>query len=118
MRKSMRLGAATALAAVAMVAGSATAASAGDKGHDDPKGVNVCGNGVEEGLAQAAYGSEVEAESVYQVGNKKVNNCQTGEENVFVYRDDSENEAEGGSSSLAELLGLGFILLPPPVITP
>jgi ABC-type phosphate transport system substrate-binding protein len=80
MRKSMKLGAASALAAVALVAGSASAASAGT-GHasDDPY---VCGN--------------TEAEADRDVtGDGSVPNCQFGDINIFnTNTNENENENE------------------------
>ncbi|MER7901358.1 hypothetical protein ABTX62_36235 [Streptomyces sp. NPDC096046] len=80
MRKSMKLGAASALAAVAIVAGSASAASAGTShGSDDPY---VCGN--------------TEAEADRDVtGDGSVPNCQFGDINIFnTNTNDIENDNE------------------------
>ncbi|MCK8431551.1 hypothetical protein G3I77_00515 [Streptomyces sp. D2-8] len=88
MRKSMKLGAASALAAVAIVAGSASAASAGT-GHpvDDPY---VCGN------TEAEAGDDV-------TGDGSVPNCQFGQINIFnTNTNTNENEAEAEAEAEAE----------------
>ena len=87
MRKSMKLGAASALAAVAIVAGSASAASAGTGHHpaDDPY---VCGN------------TEAEADGDI-TGDGSVPNCQFGDINIF-NTNNNENENENESVNVNE----------------
>jgi hypothetical protein len=90
MRKSMKLGAASTLAAVALVAGSATAASA-SAGHtsDDPY---VCGN------------TEAEADGDVS-GDGSVPNCQFGDINIFNTNTndlESENDNENENVNVNE----------------
>lgn len=104
MRKTMKLGAASTLAAVALVAGSATAATAFGGGHpDDPY---ICGNSVAE---QEAEGDDASADAA---GNGPVPNCQVGYTNIYNNNstsDDNEIEHEGLLGSVADL---GAILAP------
>jgi hypothetical protein len=89
MRKSVKLAAASTLAAIAMVGGSASAASANDWLGDDQ--VNVCGNDVSGPLASADRLSEAEIEDVDANGHSKQVICQNGEDNFAV----NYNEYEG-----------------------
>ncbi|MET9846626.1 hypothetical protein [Streptomyces ossamyceticus] len=91
MRKTMKLGAASTLAAVALVAGSATAASAFGGGHpDDPY---ICGNSVAE---VGAEGPDAQASAT---GNGPVPNCQVGYTNIYNNNSTSDDN-EGGDLSL------------------
>lgn len=91
MRKTMKLGAASTLAAVALVAGSATAATAFGGGHpDDPY---ICGNSVAE---TGAEGPDAQAAAT---GNGPVPNCQVGYTNIYNNNATSDDN-EGGDLSL------------------
>ena len=105
MRKSMRLGAVSTLAAVALVAGSASAASAFGEGGDDhhkPKdGGPVCSAHTDkEQDAEEAFSFQEEA------GHGSVSNCQFGKNNLFNYNPD-DAYAGGGTydSSSSGLVG-------------
>jgi hypothetical protein len=78
MRKSVKLAAASTLAAVAMMGASATAASANEK--DDA--TNVCGNSSQL-LASAKDNGKTEGD-VYQTGESHQVICQKGKENYAV----------------------------------
>jgi hypothetical protein len=92
MRKTMKLGAASTLAAVALVAGSATAASAfGNGGH--PEDPYICGNSVAE---VGAEGPDAQASAT---GNGPVPNCQVGYTNIYNNNSTSDDN-EGGDLSL------------------
>jgi hypothetical protein len=80
MRKSVKLAAASAIAAVALVGGSATAATAA--GHDDDHpGVNVCGNGDNHALVSAKDNGDVETDDIDVTGVNHQVICQVGENN-------------------------------------
>jgi ABC-type glycerol-3-phosphate transport system substrate-binding protein len=81
MRKSMKLAAASALAAVALVGGTASAAMAAGVDHDDDHGWNFCGNGDGNALVSAKDNGEVYTDDVEVVGVNKQTICQVGEDN-------------------------------------
>ncbi|MGI5197891.1 hypothetical protein ACQEVY_30390 [Streptomyces sp. CA-288835] len=92
MRKSMKLGAASTLAAVALVAGSASTASAGD---DDRKDGYICGN------TSAPSGAEGEgATAAGPTGFGPATACQIGETNIY---NNNQNGAVTGTSAGASL---------------
>jgi hypothetical protein len=102
MRKTMKLGAASTLAAVALVAGSATAASAFGGGHpDDPY---ICGNSVAETEAEG------EGATAQSTGNGPVPNCQVGYTNIYNNNSTSDDN-EGGDTGILGV-DLGEILDP------
>jgi hypothetical protein len=91
MRKSMKLGAASTLAAVALLAGSASAASAfGGDLEGDPY---VCGNSSTD--AGAGDGGNSTA-----VGYGPVTACQVGETNIF--NNNQNGEVSGGDIFIFE----------------
>ncbi|MCX4908589.1 hypothetical protein [Streptomyces sp. NBC_00878] len=101
MRKTMKLGAASTLAAVALVAGSATAATAFGGGH--PEDPYICGNSVAEAEVEGDHASADTA------GNGPVPNCQVGYTNIYnnnATSDDNEVEYDGLVGSLADLGGI------------
>jgi ABC-type amino acid transport substrate-binding protein len=79
MRKSVKLAAASALAAVALAGGSATAASANDK-KDEP-GINICDNGNDTPLVSAKDNGDVETDDIEVTGVSQQVTCQVGENN-------------------------------------
>jgi hypothetical protein len=80
MRKSVKL-VASALAAVAVVGGSATAASADSKPID---GKNVCGNDTGQPVASARDNGETTIDDVLLAGQTTQVICQVGEHNHAV----------------------------------
>lgn len=112
MRKSVKLAAASAVAAVALVGGSAGAAMADGHGgyrygHDhDNNGFNICGNGSKS-LASADDGSDakidgkVEAEGVT---DQVV--CQTGDRNEANVHSDTKTDYAGPGNMVQALLAL------------
>jgi hypothetical protein len=83
MRKSVKL-VASALAAVAVVGGSATAASAHDKpSHKPTNGKNVCGNNSGS-LVSTAGNSDASLDDIIQTGQTQQVICQVGQENNAV----------------------------------
>ncbi|WP_033322701.1 hypothetical protein [Streptomyces yerevanensis] len=93
MRKSMKLGAASTLAAVALLAGSASAASAEGRGGNDKKDGPFC--------STLSYEGESDGD-----GNSEQNNgfgdviaCQFGKNNNFNYIP-TDNDVDGGDTSL------------------
>ncbi|MCL6733245.1 hypothetical protein [Streptomyces neyagawaensis] len=104
MRKTMKLGAASTLAAVALVAGSATAATAFGGGHpDDPY---ICGNSVAE---TEADGDGASAEST---GNGPVPNCQVGYTNIYNNNATSDDNEGGDQSLIGDISGTVNDIIP------
>ncbi|GAA3820449.1 hypothetical protein ACFS5L_04130 [Streptomyces phyllanthi] len=97
MRKSMKLGA-SALAAVAIVAGSASAASAyGRDGYEDQGGPYICGNSATETKADGDYAS------AHQTGYGPVTACQVGDNPIFINNQTGEVEDESYIGLLPEI---------------
>jgi hypothetical protein len=99
MRKSVKLAAASAIAAVALVGGSATAATAA--GHDDEPGFNICGNGDGKGISAHDNG-EVETDDIESTAETNQTVCQVGEKNEANVNNETEVE---DYSLLGEILG-------------
>jgi hypothetical protein len=100
MRKSVKLAAASAIAAVALVGGSATAATAA--GHDDEPGFNICGNGDDKGISADDNG-EVEDAEIESAADTKQTVCQVGKNNEANVK--NETEYDGGLGFLGDLVG-------------
>jgi hypothetical protein len=88
MRKSVKLAAASAIAAVALVGGSATAATAA--GHDDDHtGFNICGNGTGDSISAHDNG-EVETDDIESTAETTQTVCQVGERNEANVNNETE----------------------------
>lgn len=99
MRKTVKLAAASALAAVALVGGSATAASAHghDHGHHhDNNGFNICANHGSHGLVYADDSSHAELDGKAEAeGVTDQTVCQTGEKNKANLHSETEPDYSG-----------------------
>jgi hypothetical protein len=100
MRKSVKLAAASALAAVALAGGSATAASANDR-NDEP-GFNACANDDSK-LASAHDNGEVETDEIETTGKTTQTACQVGKKNEANLN--NETEVDGEYSFLGDITG-------------
>jgi hypothetical protein len=93
MRKTMKLGAASTLAAVALLAGSASAASA--FGADNEVDPYVCGNSSTESGAG-------EDSTATAVGYGPVTACQVGKTNI--YNNNQNGDVSGGDIDLSSIV--------------
>jgi hypothetical protein len=98
MRKSVKLAAASALAAVAMIGGSATAASAHESVGSDP--INTCDNSTSQ-LATAKDNGQSESDAT-QIGHSTKSICQSGPKN---YADNHHDGfVAGGDATLTSVI--------------